>query len=238
MTINDTKLNFTVPAVALRDALKSIAFAMSSIETQMYLNGVYLHEMDGDLALMASDNHRIARRVIPAGGHVAKDMASILDKKSVSRLLECLSDEEEFWIADNEVRSGVGSHAISVTSIPGADLADHYKAFVQRYDALMPVATSHLSVNDFLAVIGKYEPSNGTVMPFDISDDLTGKWDAMDNGQAMIYLKSTLLHEVLQHIGDQATAQFFASNLAVFFRAENWSPKEFIALMPVKGPAA
>ena len=44
----------------LHKALSSVAFAMSSEETRYYLNGVYMHSVDGNLRAVATDGRRMA----------------------------------------------------------------------------------------------------------------------------------------------------------------------------------
>jgi len=42
------------------------AYAMSTEATRYYINGVYLHEVDGNLTAVATDGHQLARAAVPA----------------------------------------------------------------------------------------------------------------------------------------------------------------------------
>jgi len=59
-------------------------FAMSTEETRYYLNGVYLHVLDGRLVAVATDGHRLARHIGPDSG--ADFPGIIIPRKTVSVL--------------------------------------------------------------------------------------------------------------------------------------------------------
>ena len=50
------------------EAFDRIAFAMSTENTRYYLNGAYVHSLGTDLAVAATDGHRLARSVVPGAG--------------------------------------------------------------------------------------------------------------------------------------------------------------------------
>lgn len=56
------RYGYTIPAVELKDALESVAIAMSSEESRYYLNGVFMHSHNGRLRFVATDGHRLALR--------------------------------------------------------------------------------------------------------------------------------------------------------------------------------
>lgn len=58
-------------------------FAMSTEETRYYLNGVYLHVLDGKLVAVATDGHRLARHIGPASADFA---GIIIPRKTVGIL--------------------------------------------------------------------------------------------------------------------------------------------------------
>lgn len=53
---------YTIPAVELKEALESVAIAMSSEESRYMLNGVFMHSHNGRLRFVATDGHRLALR--------------------------------------------------------------------------------------------------------------------------------------------------------------------------------
>ncbi len=61
---------FTITEGKLHEALQAVRFAISTEETRYYLNGVFLTAVDGEMALVATDGHRLARHLtdMPYGG--------------------------------------------------------------------------------------------------------------------------------------------------------------------------
>jgi DNA polymerase-3 subunit beta len=59
--LTTASVKFSVSAGDLADALKRVRHAMSQEETRYYLNGAYLHNVNGRLHIVATDGHRLAR---------------------------------------------------------------------------------------------------------------------------------------------------------------------------------
>lgn len=60
--------HFSMEGESLRGAFESVKFAISTEETRYYLNGIFMHFMDsGEIAFVATDGHRLARKVVPGG---------------------------------------------------------------------------------------------------------------------------------------------------------------------------
>ncbi len=61
---------FTLPGQVLAEMLDEVQFAISTEETRYYLNGIYLHQLEGEdgpkLRMVATDGHRLSRREIAA----------------------------------------------------------------------------------------------------------------------------------------------------------------------------
>lgn len=60
MATADYDSTFEIEADELRRLFDLTAFAQSTEETRYYLNGVYLHNVDGKLTTVATDGHRLA----------------------------------------------------------------------------------------------------------------------------------------------------------------------------------
>lgn len=56
--------SFTIAEGKLHEALQAVRFAISTEETRYYLNGVFLTAVDGEMALVATDGHRLARHLM------------------------------------------------------------------------------------------------------------------------------------------------------------------------------
>lgn len=60
MTADNFTTEFQMPADQLKQVLASTSFAMSTEETRYYLNGVYLHNADGEVKAVSTDGHRLS----------------------------------------------------------------------------------------------------------------------------------------------------------------------------------
>lgn len=56
--------SFTIAEGKLHAALQAVRFAIWTEETRYYLNGVFLTAVDGEMALVATDGHRLARHLL------------------------------------------------------------------------------------------------------------------------------------------------------------------------------
>lgn len=70
--------------IDIASLVEPVKFAISNEETRYYLNGVYLHVVDGALTAVATDGHRLARNTIVAP--VAGWDGVILPRKLVSMM--------------------------------------------------------------------------------------------------------------------------------------------------------
>ncbi|AGT09335.1 DNA polymerase III subunit beta [Paracoccus aminophilus] len=73
----------TLPEGALRKVLDTCRHCISSEETRYYLNGVYIHAVEGLLAGVATDGHRLA---LCSSGHQWPLAAQILPTRAVATL--------------------------------------------------------------------------------------------------------------------------------------------------------
>lgn len=84
---------------ALAAALNTVEGCISSKETRYYLNGVFLHNDEADLVLVATDGHRLARYVLQ-GAAIAglPDPGPIVPRKTVA-LLAAMAEAAEDGIS-------------------------------------------------------------------------------------------------------------------------------------------
>ncbi|WAJ29302.1 DNA polymerase III subunit beta [Antarcticirhabdus aurantiaca] len=62
--LQSASVGFLIPADHLTQIEKLVSFAMSDEETRYYLNGVYLHLVDGDVVAVATNGHTLSRAVL------------------------------------------------------------------------------------------------------------------------------------------------------------------------------
>ncbi len=83
--------SFEVHCSQLADSFAAIEHAISTEETRYYLNGVYLHPVDLDLRMAATDGHRLARLTLDAPDGGASFPPVIVGRKTVGVLDKLLA---------------------------------------------------------------------------------------------------------------------------------------------------
>lgn len=61
MDVTEVLVSFSLAANIFDDICNKIFFATSTDETRYYLNGIHLHQQDGQLVAVATDGHRLAK---------------------------------------------------------------------------------------------------------------------------------------------------------------------------------
>ena len=120
----DGTAQFVAPAGKLAAMLALTAFAVSTEETRYYLNGIYLHRMEGaiggefGLCMVATDGHRLATTLLPhpdlpvfPGAIIPRKMVSIMQK-----ILKEADDEAEVEIEINDSRITLRTGTVTITS--------------------------------------------------------------------------------------------------------------------------
>jgi len=85
-TEEDWAAEFELPAKVLARLIDTISFAASTEETRYYLNGLFLHAVDGMLRAAATDGHRLARTQIalPEGAESLPGPGVIVPRRALS----------------------------------------------------------------------------------------------------------------------------------------------------------
>lgn len=89
MATSEYDNSLTIQSDTLVDVFNRTAFAMSTEETRYYLNGVYLHNVDGALVGVSTDGHRLAKSVVDGAGDVSP---IIVPRKTVTELRKLLAE--------------------------------------------------------------------------------------------------------------------------------------------------
>jgi len=96
---DDLPNRFKMPAPLLRGLIDRTRFAISTEETRYYLNGIYLHAINGAakpcLRAVATDGHRLARVEIDLPEGAGEMPGVIVPRKTVSELRRLLDETEE-----------------------------------------------------------------------------------------------------------------------------------------------
>ncbi|NNM71681.1 DNA polymerase III subunit beta [Enterovirga aerilata] len=91
--------SFALPAADLKRLIDKTQFAISTEETRYYLNGIYLHTVEGEdgtmLRAVATDGHRLARIELPAPAGAGGMPGIIVPRKAVAEIQKLIDDTSE-----------------------------------------------------------------------------------------------------------------------------------------------
>ena len=93
-----------------------VNFAQSEEEARYFLNGTYLHTLDGNLIAVATDGHRLAKNSIPAPDGVSLLPGVIVPRKAVALLPK---GEVHVQISQSKIRLSTKDGAITSKLVEG-----------------------------------------------------------------------------------------------------------------------
>jgi DNA polymerase-3 subunit beta len=96
LSAGDMSHEFAISAADLKRLIEKTQFAISTEETRYYLNGIYLHTIDGEggtkLRAVATDGHRLARVEMPAPEKASGMPGIIVPRKAVAEIQKLIDD--------------------------------------------------------------------------------------------------------------------------------------------------
>lgn len=113
----DMPCRFELPAKALASAIAAVSFAISTEETRYYLNGIFLHSVEGGVMLVATDGHRLAKRFIALpDGVEGPNPGIIIPKKTVGIIAKILPKDGMVSIAASDAKVMITTPDTQLTS--------------------------------------------------------------------------------------------------------------------------
>jgi DNA polymerase III subunit beta len=239
---------FDVAAADLRLLIEKTQFAISTEETRYYLNGIYLHVLDGQLRAVATDGHRLALADVAAPAGASGMPGVIVPRKTVSELLKLVSEASEAVTVElSSVKIRVSTGAIVLTSkLIDGTFPDYQRVIPQRNDKLMVVERDEFARSvDRVSTISS---ERGRAVKFALGDGkLTLSVHNPDAGQAteelVVDYESTpleigfnaryLLDIVSQLEGDTALVKLFDSGSPTLIQDREGAASLYV-LMPMR----
>ncbi|WP_297442665.1 DNA polymerase III subunit beta, partial [Acidocella sp.] len=137
--------HFVVSAAELRGLIDRTRFAISTEETRYYLNGIYLHAIEGDagpvLRAVATDGHRLARVEEPLPAGAAGMPGIIIPRKTVNelrKLLDEASGEIEIALSETRIQFTIGDLKLTSKLIDGT-FPDYDRVIPRGNDKILRV---------------------------------------------------------------------------------------------------
>lgn len=141
ITAGEMSHRFQLTGAQLKKLIDKTQFAISLEETRYYLNGIYLHVIDGNLRAVATDGHRLARVEIVAPEGSDGMPGVIVPRKAVQELQRLLEDPEatvNIELSSNKVRFTIGAVVLTSKLIDGT-FPDYARVIPTDNDKVMKV---------------------------------------------------------------------------------------------------
>lgn len=98
MSLGDLPYRFTVSAKSLLAVIGAVSFAISTEETRYYLNGIYMHPAENGMVFVATDGHRLAKRLVTVEDIPAGAPGVIIPRKTITALGKVLPKDGDIVI--------------------------------------------------------------------------------------------------------------------------------------------
>ena len=126
LAAGDMTHRFTIAAGDAKKLIEKTQFAISTEETRYYLNGIYLHYVEGGktptLRAVATDGHRLAQFELPAPDGSSGMPGIIVPRKTVGELQRLIDDsaaELTIELSTNKIRFTMGEMILTSKLIDG-----------------------------------------------------------------------------------------------------------------------
>lgn len=240
--------SFTVSTSALHEALERTRFAMSTEETRYYLNGIYLHVVDGTLLAVATDGHRLARTRVETGDAALAGMPDVIvPRKTVGELVKLLAEYDgdiEVGVSRSKLAFDIGRLSLTSKTIDGT-FPDYTRVIPQSNETAVTTDTKSLSAavdrvttianEKTRAVKVKVEagtitltvtsPENGTA-----NDEVACE----SSGEVEVGFNSRYLVETLKYVNSESVELRFDTSASPVLITDLSRPYDVNVLMPMR----
>lgn len=243
---------FSLAAEDLRSLIDRTQFAISTEETRYYLNGIYVHVVDGDqgamLRAVATDGHRLARVEVSAPAGAAEMPGVIVPRKTVTEMRKLIDDVSEpitVSLSDTKIRFAVGSAVLTSKLIDGTfpdyqrvipegndkTLTVHGKAFTDAVDRVSTIASDKsraikLSLDTGKVVLSATSPEQASA-----SEEVAADYEA---GALDIGFNSRYVLEMTRQIAGDSVCFQIADGTSPTVVSDAEDDRALYVLMPMR----
>ena len=179
--------SFSMKPADLATLLGRAQFAISTEETRYYLNGVFVHSIEGaEIRGVATDGHRLARIALPCPDGADGMPGIIIPRKTVAeilRLVDAAKEDVQIDLSDTKIRFRVGEFVLLSKLIEGS-FPDYERVTPKNNDKIVTIDRSQLAkVADRVGTISSER--GGKAVKFTVGEgDLSLKCTNPDSGEA------------------------------------------------------
>lgn len=248
MPRGDMEHSFSVTTAALQQAFERTRFAMSNEETRYYLNGIFLHVIDGALLAAATDGHRLARTRVETGDAAITGMPDIIvPRKTVGEVVKLIGEYEgelEISVSRSKVGFDIGHLSLTSKTIDGTfpdytrvipqgnetKVRADVKTLAEAVDRVTAIASEktravRMSVDGPVITLSVSSPENGTAND-EVVCEATGNID--------IGFNSRYLTEILKYVGSDTVEMAFDNAASPVLITDLDRPEDVNVIMPMR----
>jgi DNA polymerase-3 subunit beta len=245
---NQAEHSFTVSTSSLQTALERTRFAMSTEETRYYLNGIYLHVVDGKLLAVATDGHRLARTQVDTGDAALAGMPDVIvPRKTVGELIKLLGEYDgdiEVGISRSKLAFDIGRLSLTSKTIDGT-FPDYTRVIPQNNETSVRTDTKTLSsAVDRVTIIAsektravKMKVDAGTITLTVNSPEHGTANDEVpcdSNGEVEVGFNARYLVETLKYVDSENVEIRFDTSASPVLITDLSRPYDVNVLMPMR----
>jgi len=248
MPRGDMEHTIMLTTSALQQGFERTRFAMSTEETRYYLNGIYLHVIDGVLLAAATDGHRLARTRIETGDAPLVGMPSVIvPRKAVGEIVKLIGEYDgdiEIGVSRSKISFDIGNLSLTSKTVDGtfpdyarvipvanntAVTAD-VKTLSAAVDRVTTIASEktravRMRVENGVIVLSVTSPENGTAND-EVACESTGEID--------IGFNARYFTEVLKYVDSENVELRFDTGSSPVLIKDLSRPDDANVLMPMR----
>lgn len=248
MKVESFPHELVLKASALAAAIDQVSFAISTEETRHYLNGIFLHALEAGLALVATDGHRLSKRLVMAAEGLDTNMPGVILPRYATRIFGKVLPKEgdvTLRVCESLVQLLAGDTTLTTKLIDGT-FPDYQRVIPRDQTTTVEIDLDNLKRSvDRVATMANGK-SNAMKFSFaeealtlsvrnpdsgDAEDELTFTGDA----DIQIGFNGKYVAEALSQLhGDIVSLAMSDSGSPAILRARSSQPDDLIVLMPMR----
>jgi DNA polymerase-3 subunit beta len=138
LDIGDSTHRFALTRELASSLFGAVQFAISTEETRYYLNGVFMHQVDGRLRCVATDGHRLSKAESAMPNGAAGLRPIIIPRKTVNHLIKMAESGEAIEISASPSKIGARVDNLSLVSkLIDAEYPDYQRVIPKNNDKIL-----------------------------------------------------------------------------------------------------
>ena len=252
MAESDFSHEFALPVANLKRLIDKTRFAISTEETRYYLNGIFIHAVQGDegplLRAVATDGHRLSRIDVPLPDGAQDIPGLIVPRKTVGELRKLIDEVEGDIVvsaSQTKVRFAFDETVLTSKLIDGRfpdyeqvipdkndkEIEIDGKMFTEAVDRVATISTEKtrsvkLALSKGRLVVSANSPDSGSA-----SEEIEAIYDADD---LQIGFNSRYLLDVTGQVSGERIRFVISDSVSPTVMRDTGDPSALYVLMPMR----